>query len=140
MEKLKPYIMFNGDCEEAVNFYKTCFNGKIAILRRYGDSPMEIPKTQKNKILHVELQFWGGSILASDQMDSEESSKKANSSIQLSLGFEDPLKMEKTFNCLKQDGLVTMELKEQFWGEKFGMLTDKFGIKWMFNCPKKESA
>jgi PhnB protein len=101
---------------------------------------MEIPKTQKNKILHVELQFWGGSILASDQMDSAESSKTANSSIQLSLGFEDPLKMEKTFNCLKQDGLVTMELKEQFWGEKFGMLTDKFGIKWMFNCPKKESA
>jgi PhnB protein len=48
--------------------------------------------------------------------------------------------MEKTFNCLKQAGLVTMELKEQFWGEKFCMLTDKFGIKWMFNCPKIESA
>jgi len=140
METLKPYIMYNGDCEEAVKFYKKCFNGEIAILRRYRDSPMEVPETQKNKILHVELQFWGGSILASDQMDSEESSKKANSSIQLSLGFEDPLKMEKTFNCLKQDGQVTMELKEQFWGEKFGMLTDKFGFKWMFNCPKKESA
>ena len=137
METLKPYIMYNGDCEEAVKFYKKCFNGEIAILRRYRDSPMEVPETQKNKIVHVELKFWGGSILASDQMDSEESSKKANSSIQLSLGFEDPLKMEKTFNCLKQDGLVTMELKEQFWGEKFGMLTDKFGIKWMFNCPKK---
>ena len=101
---------------------------------------MEVPETQKNKIVHVELKFWGGSILASDQMDSAESSNTANSSIQLSLGFEDPLKMEKTFNCLKQDGQVTMELKEQFWGEKFGMLTDKFGIKWMFNCPKKESA
>jgi len=101
MENLKPYLMFNGDCEDAVNFYKKCF---------------------------------------ADQMDSAESSKTANSSIQLSLGFEDPLKMEKTFNCLKQAGLVTMELKEQFWGEKFCMLTDKFGIKWMFNCPKKESA
>jgi PhnB protein len=86
------------------------------------------------------LKFWGGSILASDNIDSAESSKTNSSSIQLSLGFKDPLKMENTFNCLKQDGQVTMELKEQFWGDKFGMLTDKFGIKWMFNCPKKETA
>jgi PhnB protein len=48
--------------------------------------------------------------------------------------------MEQTFEKLKQDGQVTVELKEQFWGDNFGMLTDKFGIKWMFNCPKKESA
>ena len=41
---------------------------------------------------------------------------------------------------LKQDGQATMPLKEQIWGDKFGMLTDRFGIKWMFNCPKKESA
>ena len=54
--------------------------------------------------------------------------------------FQDPLKMERPFEKLKQDGQAKMPLKEQFWGEKFGMLTDKFGIKWMFNCPKKESA
>ena len=48
--------------------------------------------------------------------------------------------MELTYEKLKQDGQATMPLKEQFWGDKFGMLADKFGIKWMFNCPKKESA
>ncbi len=48
--------------------------------------------------------------------------------------------MERTYEKLKQDGQPTMLLKEQFWGDKFGMLTDKFGRKWMFNCPKKESA
>jgi PhnB protein len=47
--------------------------------------------------------------------------------------------MEQTFEKLKQDGQVTVELKEQFWGDNFGMLTDKFGIKWMFNCPKTVS-
>ena len=47
--------------------------------------------------------------------------------------------MERTYEKLKQDGQATMPLKEQFWGDKFGMLTDKFGIKWMFYCPKKES-
>jgi len=132
--------MYNGVCEEAMNFYKECFNGEIVNMGRYGDSPMEVAESHKNKIVHIELKFWGGSILASDNIDSAESSKTNSSSIQLSLGFKDPLKMEKTFNCLKQDGQVTMELKEQFWGDKFGMLTDKFGIKWMFNCPKKETA
>ena len=54
----------------------------------------------------------------------------------LSLGFEDLLKMELTYENLKQDGQATMPLREQFRGDKFGMLTYKFGIKWMFNCQK----
>lgn len=140
MEKFAPYLMFNGNCEEAVNFYKECFNGEIGLMGRYGDSPMEVPESRKDKIVHVELKFWGVSILASDNMDSTESSKTDSSCVHLSLGFEDPLKMELTYEKLKQDGQATMPLKEQFWGDKFGMLTDKFGIKWMFNCPKKESA
>ena len=48
--------------------------------------------------------------------------------------------MERTYENLKQDGQPTMPLKKQFWDYKFGMLTDKFGIKWMFYCPKKESS
>ncbi|HBL54565.1 MAG TPA: hypothetical protein DDZ36_01340, partial [Deltaproteobacteria bacterium] len=75
-----------------------------------------------------------------DNMDIAESSEKSERSrIHLSLEFEDSFKMEQTFEKLKQDGQVTMELKEQFWGDNFGMLTDKFGIKWMFNCPKTVS-
>ena len=89
--------------------------------------------------MHVELKFWGGSILASDNKDSTESSKTDRSCIHLSLGLEDPLKMEQTFEKLKQDGQATMRLNEQFWGDQFGMLTEKFGINWTFNCPNKES-
>ena len=99
---------------------------------------MEVPESRKDKIMHVELKFWGGSILAPDNFDSTESSKTDSSCVHLSLGFEDPLKMELTYEKLKQDGQATMPLKEQFWGDKFGMLTDKFGIKWMFNCPTKK--
>ena len=54
--------------------------------------------------------------------------------------FRGSSKMELTYEKLKQDGQATMPLKEQIWGDQFGMLTDKFGIKWRFNCPKKESA
>ena len=99
---------------------------------------MEVPESRKDKIVHVKLKFWGISILAPDNFDSTESSKTDSSCVHLSLGFQDPLKMERTYEKLKQDGQATMPLKEQFWGDKFGMLTDKFGIKWMFNCQKKK--
>jgi PhnB protein len=49
--------MFKGNCEESVNFYKECFNGKIGLMERYGDSPMEVPESRKDKIMHVELKF-----------------------------------------------------------------------------------
>ena len=101
---------------------------------------MEVPESRKDKIMHVELKFWVGSILAPDNLDSTDSSKTDSSCVHLSLGFEHTLKMERTYKKLKQDGQAKMPLKEQFWGDKFGMLTDKFGIKWMFNCPKIESA
>ena len=75
--------------------------------------------------------------MASDQMDSAQDATESESTrVQLSLEFEDAVKMEETFEKLKQDGQTTMELKEQFWGEKVCMLTGKFSIKWMFNCPK----
>ena len=88
--------------------------------------------------MHVELNFWGVSISASDNMGSKESPKTNSSCVLLSLGFEHPLKMERTYEKLKQDGQATMPLKGQFWGDKFVMLTNKFGIKWMFNCPTKK--
>ena len=58
---------------------------------------MEVPESRKDKIVHVELKFWGGSILSSDNIDSTESSKTDSSCVHLSLGFEDPLKMERTY-------------------------------------------
>ena len=64
--------------------------------------------------MHVELKFWGGSILPTDNKDSTESSKIDSSCIHLSLGLEDPLKMERPFEKLKQDGQATMPLKKQF--------------------------
>ena len=74
MEKFAPYLMFKGNCEEEVNFYKEGFNGEIGLMGRYGDSPMEVPESRNDKKVHVELKFWGRSILASDNKDNTESS------------------------------------------------------------------
>ena len=62
---------------------------------------MEVPESRKDNIVHVVLKIWGGSILASDKMDSTESSKTDSSCVLLSLGFEDPLKMERTYEKFK---------------------------------------
>ena len=69
MQNLTPYLMFNGTCEKAMHFYKDCFDGELGYLGRYGDSPMNVDPADKDKIMHVEFKFWGGSIMASDHID-----------------------------------------------------------------------
>jgi PhnB protein len=139
MNKLSPYLMFNGNCEEAINFYKECFDGDIGYMGRYRDSSMDVAEDQKNKIMHVEFKFWAGSLMASDVAKGAEYTKEAQSSnIHLSLGFENLDDMKKTFATLSAGGQITLELKEQFWDSIFGMVTDQFGIQWMLSCQKQK--
>jgi len=139
MPKLSPYIMFNGTCEEAMNFYKACFDGEITYMGRFGESPMEVPEAHKDKIMHVTFSFWGASFMASDFMsEADYTTRPDGSNIHLSLQFDDLAKMDQTFKTLGADGAVTMALQNQFWGSRFGMLTDKFGIKWMFSGPTQK--
>ena len=139
MENLKPYLMFNGDCEEALNFYKKCFNGETGYVGRYSDAPMEVTEDYKNKIMHAEFNFWGGSFMASDHMPGAGyTTEGKDGNVHLSLGFDDVQKMETTFEKLKESGKVTMPMQDTFWGSRFGMLQDKFGINWMFSCEIKQ--
>ena len=132
---LSPYLMFNGNCEEAFNFYKDAFEGEIHYLSRFGESPTEVSEEAKNLIMHVSLEFFGGMIMGSDHVDQVDyTSKPVDSSIHLNLDFKDVTHQKKVFENLSKGGTVTMPLQAQFWGDQFGMLTDRFGIKWMFSC------
>lgn len=138
MKKLTAYLMFDGDCEEAMNFYKNALDGDIGYMGKYGESPLEVKDDFKDKIIHAELSFDGGKIMASDHMKGTDfSGGTSGSNVQLNLGFIDENEMMETFNKLKEGGKVTMEVDEMFWGDKFGTLQDKFGIHWMFNCTSK---
>ncbi|MCA9735519.1 VOC family protein [candidate division KSB1 bacterium] len=140
MSHFTPYLMFDGNCEEAMQFYRACFGGELGYFCRYGDAPMEVPVEQQTKIMHVEFKFWGGSIMACDHLQREDVFlPKAGTNMHLSLGFESGRVMKKTFDRLKEGGNVTMEVREQFWGDKFGMLTDKYGVNWMFSCAGNKS-
>jgi PhnB protein len=131
--KLNPYLSFHGNCEEAMNFYKDCLNGNIEDLMRYEGSPMA-NESNKNWVLHSVLKFSDGIIMGSD---SNADKGKANGTVSLSMDFESVDQMEKVFNALSSGGQVTMALQDTFWGAKFGMCTDKYGISWLFNCDKK---
>lgn len=138
MKNLTAYLMFNGDCEAAMNFYKECLGGEIGYMGRYGDMPSGTPESEKNKIMHASFTFWGGALMASDHVkEAGYTTDAGGSNVHLSLGFDEIQDMEDTFNKLKEGGKVTMELQDQFWGDRFGMLQDRHGINWMFSCTVK---
>ncbi len=130
---LMPYIMFDGDTEEALNLYAECLNGDIPYLGRYRDSPMKIPKNQKNQIMHATIWFEGSTIMVSDRAERVEYAPGGTeSNIRMSLTV--PLyDIHAVYDAISAGGNQTMSLKKQFWGDTFGMLTDKFGVHGMLS-------
>lgn len=133
--KLHAYLGFQGNCKEALDFYKEVFDGEISQISTYGESPMESQKEFSDKIMHARLQFGDTLMMFSDMMGEKEAD--AGSMISLSIECDNLDQLEKVFSKISEGGKVTMPLQDQFWGARFGMLTDKFGIHWMFNCEKK---
>ena len=137
--QLITYVTFAGNCEEAMNFYKEAIGAEILLVNRMGDSPMEIAENLKNKIMHARLQIGENQLYMSDTFDP--STLKQGNNVSLSIQVDDTAKLEKLFNDLSAGGKVTMPLADAFWGARFGMFIDKFGIHWMLNCElKKEPA
>jgi PhnB protein len=91
-----PYLHFEGQAEEALNFYKNIFNGEITMTSRYGDAPMPVDDDWKNKLMHARLEFGDSEIYLSDGPKGYKSSKDGN--IQLSVDVPDENKIEELFN------------------------------------------
>jgi PhnB protein len=133
--KLIPYLHFAGNAREVLNFYKNALGGDIVQLATYGESPMPSDEDYKDKVMHARFVFEGNMIMVSDAFKGQPVSTNGN--IQLSVDVDNESKLDEVFNKMAEGGRVTMPLAEQFWGAKFGMLQDKFGVSWMFNCEKK---
>lgn len=135
--QLITYVTCAGNCEEALNFYKDVLEGKVLQISHMGDGQMEVPEILKDKVMHARLQIGENVLYMSDTFDP--SSIKQGNNISLSLQIEDISKLEKIFSKLSEGGTVKMPLEDTFWGARFGMLTDKFGIHWMLNCQLSET-
>jgi PhnB protein len=133
---LAPYILFNGNCEEALNFYKQAFKGEIQNLSRFEGAPMETRLEDKQKVMHATFVAKGIFLMASDGGGHDGQPASDSGMVHLSVNFEDAGEMDQVFNSLSEGGKVAMPLQDTFWGAKFGMLIDRYGVKWMFNCEK----
>jgi PhnB protein len=133
VEAIVPYLSFNGNGAEALAFYAKAFNGKILFQQTFGDSPMadQTPEDYKNKIMHATFQAGDLTFMISDCMPGQPVTGGTN--LSLSLNFKTVADIDKTFASLSDGANILMPLQDTFWGAKFGMLIDKFGINWMFN-------
>ncbi|AHM62763.1 Glyoxalase/bleomycin resistance protein/dioxygenase [Flammeovirgaceae bacterium 311] len=136
MATINPYLNFPGTTEAAFNFYKSVFGGEFLSLQRYGDTPVcdGMVVEEKNKIMHIALPIGKGNLLmATDALESMGQSLTAGNNFYINVGTDSEAEADKLFHALSAEGQVEMPISKAFWGDYFGMLTDKFGIKWMVN-------
>lgn len=129
MAQLNPYVTFNGNCREAMEFYKACLGGELSIMS-VGDSPMasEMPD-KKDDVLHSLLKKEGMVLMASDMVMPGELIRGNTITLCINGGTKEDL--QQFFAKLSEGGTVGRPLTEAFFGI-YGELTDKFGMNWMF--------
>lgn len=132
MKTLVPYLFFRGNCEEAMNYYKECLDGEITALQRFGDTEMPVDDEHKQKIMHGELKADGIHMMFSDGAPHKDITEGDN--VQLNINIDSEEEQDRLFGLLSEGGEVIMPLEKTFWGARYGMLKDKFGIRWMLNC------
>lgn len=127
---VNPYIAYKGNCREAIEFYKSALDAEVVFVQTVGQSPMSNMGPPEN-IMHCTIKVGGSTIMMCD--DPRPDGAAADGNISLAIGLNDPALAKKLFDNLAEGGSVIMPLTKTYWAEAFGMLTDKFGVKWMVN-------
>jgi len=135
MAQINPYLNFNGNCREAMTFYKHCLGAELAMQTVEG-SPIEeqCPAAMKHQILHASLTKDCLLVMGSDMIGPDGFHMGTNMSLSLNCCSEEEINV--FFSKLSDGGKIIHPLREEFWGATFGVFTDKFGIKWMLNYDK----
>ncbi len=130
MKTLSPYLTFDGTCREAMTFYQACLGGALDV-RPFDASMPDLPPGAEQRTMHARLESGPVLLMASDTMPGAPPTQGDNFSLTLDCDALD--EMERLFAALGEGGTITMPLQDTFWGARFGMLRDRFGISWMFN-------
>ena len=141
MAQINPYLHFNGNAEEAFNFYKSVFGGEFAMITRFKD--MNIPdsiatESEADKIMHIALPIGKTSILmASDTPSFMGKHNENENRSKISINAESKQEADHLFNGLSAGGQVEMPISDSPWGSYFGMFRDQFGFEWMVSFETK---
>ncbi|WP_397451578.1 VOC family protein [Pseudomonas sp. NA-150] len=132
--KLNTYLIFDGQCEAAFKHYAQALNGNLAMMMRFGEGPesAKLAEQDKNRIMHVRLEVGDQALMGSDT--TADYPFQGSKGFSVSVNVNSVAEAERVFSALEAGGSVTMPLSKTFWAERFGMLTDRFGVAWMVNC------
>ena len=126
---LNPYLQFKDNAKEALEFYQSVLGGELNIMT-FGQMGMEGPEAEK--VMHAQLVTTAGyTLMGSDTPEEMEYTPGGN--ISISISGDDADAMRGYFEGLAAGGTIIEPLKQQMWGDEFGMLVDKFGIRWLMN-------
>lgn len=132
MKVVQPYLFFNGNCEQALNYYTQAIGAEITAMMRFKDSPQPPDQgcgpNDPNKIMHASFKIGESELMASDGCEEGKSSFQGFS---LSIAVKSEAAADEIFSALAEGGKTTMPLGPTFFAPKFGMVEDRFGINWM---------
>lgn len=138
MPTINPYLTFLGDCEEAFNFYKKVFKKEFTHISYFRDMPQDednqMPKEQLDRVMHVSLPMSEETVLMGSDTGGEWADNTLiGNNISISITTKTKEEADRIFGELSEGGKVTMPLENTFWGDYFGMCTDRFNINWMMS-------
>jgi|SRR3954467_172494 PhnB protein len=137
MREIITYLNFDGNCRDAMKFYAKCLGAELSLMP-FSEAPGDFPKDAKDRIMHSKMEKAGTTLLmASDTMPGMPFKQGNNFSV--SVHCESVAEIDSVFEAFSAGGKITMPLQDTFWGARFGMLTDQFGVNWMFNFEKPKS-
>jgi PhnB protein len=139
MTAVDPYLNFNGNTEEAFNFYKSVFGGEFQAVMRFKDNPQcgDIAEADKTRIMHIALPIGNGTVLmGTDSLESLGQKLTFGNNFYICLSPGTKEEADRLFNGLSASGKIEMPIQDMFWGAYWGSFTDRFGVQWMINHDK----
>jgi len=143
MVQINPHINFNGNAEEAFNFYKSVFGGEFTKVIRFKDlsSPeFTVPENEANKIMHIALPIEKNYLMANDVPEFMGRTNENEHRSKIAISVDSKEEADKLFNGLSVGGQIEMPIAESPWGTYFGMFRDKYGIEWMIDFDSNHNA
>ena len=140
MALINPHMNFNGNAEEAFNFYKSVFGGEFTKIMRFKDlSSPEFPiaENDANKIMHIELPIGKNFLMANDVPEFMGKTNENENRSKIFIHTESREEADKIFNGLSAGGTIEGPIGDSPWGTYFGMFRDKYGIEWIVNFDPK---
>ncbi|PLR67326.1 MULTISPECIES: VOC family protein [Bacillaceae] len=131
-----PYLMFNGNAKEALEYYKGVFGGEIAEIQTYGEADYPTPPEADNRIMHARFKKDDLLLMVSDAFPGQ--SVDVGSNISLVLEFESDDEIRTVYSALIEKGSIYMELQDTFWGATYAKVKDAYGITWDLNYEKSK--